>query len=48
MSNMNQLKQRIKILQSTVRELIQDIPELSDKLELLEKWSTLRCRAQLL
>ncbi len=35
-SHMNQLKLRIEVLQSTVRELIEEIPELRNKLELLE------------
>ena len=35
-SHMNQLKLRIEVLQSTVRELIEEIPALRNKLELLE------------
>lgn len=36
MTHMNQLKHRIEVLQLTVRELIEEIPKLSDKLEQLE------------
>ena len=36
LSNMNQLKTRIETLQMSVRRLIEEIPELSHKLELLE------------
>lgn len=35
-SHMDQIKHRIDVLESTVRELIEELPELSNKLELLE------------